>query len=269
MITNDVKHGQGLVCSYPKCRDGGIKFLYCKYCAIPVSKRMFRTRHNNCGKESAEEEQISYTAGGKAPTEAAAAKEVEAKKYAKASPQGSSGSCDSVKDSKPSEISLSSSDGGDSSSFEPTDGKPHASSAQAPSRKLESKAPAQQQPQSKPIIPPVLLAASAINETKQAQQREWATLLDTRPSHTEGDKMSAWIMAVLSVSESCAPEKKDSKKPAEARSGDKAEESDRKDCQRKCEEREHMPLKKRRMAEYQEEEQAQSRDSKKARIHHD
>lgn len=249
MINDEVKHGQGLVCSYSKCRDGGIKFLYCKYCAIPVSKRMFRTRHNNCGKESVES---SYKT--KAPTEAAAGKEVEAKIYAKSS-QESSESCDSVKDSKRCEISISSSDEGDSSSLEPT-GKPHAS-AQAPtsSKLLESEAPAQKQSQSEPTVP--TQADSAIpSETKQAQQREWARLLATRPSHTEGDKMSAWIMAVLSISESCASEKKDPK-AAEARSsankkGDRAEESAPKNCERKWES-EHMPLKKRRMAGHPEE----------------
>jgi hypothetical protein len=257
MITNDVKHGKGLVCSYPKCRDGGIKFLYCKYCAIPVSKRMFRTRHNNCGgKESAER---SYEAKA-STTEVAAAKEVEAKKYAKSS-QGRSESCDSVKDSKPSEISLSSSDEGDSSRLGPT-GKPHHALTQAPSGKPETKVPGYQQSQSKLIIPPPE-AASAVSETKQAQQQEWARLLATRPSHEEDDKMSAWIMDVLSVSESCVPDKKD--KPAEARSsdnkkGERAEESAPKNFQRTCEEREHMPLKKRKMAGYREEEQAQSRD---------
>ena len=258
MINNEVKHGQGLVCSYSKCRDGGIKFLYCKYCAIPVSKRMFRTRHNNCGKES-----VESSCKAKAPTEAAAAKEVEAKKHTKSS-QGSSESCE---DSKRCEISISSSDEGDSSSLEPS-GKPHAS-AQVPSSKLlESKTPAQQQSQSKPTIPPALADSNILSKTKHAQQREWARLLATRPSHTEDDKMSAWIMAVLSVSESCAPEKKDSK-PAEARSscnkkkGDRVEASAPENCQRKCEEREHMPLKKRRMTGHPEEEQAQSRDLKK------
>jgi hypothetical protein len=261
MITNDVKHGQGLVCSYPKCRDGGIKFLYCKCCAIPVSKRMFRTRHNNCGKV----ESAGRSHEAKAPTEATAAKEVEATKYAKSS-QGSSESCGSVIYSKRCEISLSSTDEGDSSSLVEPSGKPHAS-AEALSSKLENNVPDQQQSQSESTIP--AQAASAIlRETEQTQQRQWARLLATRPSHTESDKMSAWIISVLSVSESCSPEKK-SIKPAEARSSDNNKKSDRAEtsapnnCQRKCEEREHMPLKKRRMAGHQEEEHAQARDSKK------
>ena len=35
------------MCSYPTCRDGGIKFRYCLLCRIPVAKRNFRLRHSH------------------------------------------------------------------------------------------------------------------------------------------------------------------------------------------------------------------------------
>lgn len=47
VLPKNIKHGQDLVCSYAACRDGGIKFRYCLYCRIPVSKRNFRLRHHH------------------------------------------------------------------------------------------------------------------------------------------------------------------------------------------------------------------------------
>jgi hypothetical protein len=47
VLPKGVEHGQDLVCSYPVCRDGGVKFRYCLFCRIPVAKRNFRLRHNH------------------------------------------------------------------------------------------------------------------------------------------------------------------------------------------------------------------------------
>jgi hypothetical protein len=38
VIPESVEHGEELVCSYPACRDGGIKFRYCSDCRVPVAK---------------------------------------------------------------------------------------------------------------------------------------------------------------------------------------------------------------------------------------
>jgi len=40
-------HGLELVCSFPKCRNNGVKFLYCYYCGDAVSKRCFRSGHSH------------------------------------------------------------------------------------------------------------------------------------------------------------------------------------------------------------------------------
>lgn len=37
-------HGRDLVCSYPECRAKGVKYLYCKKCEAPVSRKTF-TKH--------------------------------------------------------------------------------------------------------------------------------------------------------------------------------------------------------------------------------
>ena len=38
-----------MYCSYEKCRASGVKFCFCIYCRIPVSKRNFRVRHHHFG----------------------------------------------------------------------------------------------------------------------------------------------------------------------------------------------------------------------------
>jgi len=44
-IPPGIRHGTELICSYPSCRNGGVKFLYCLYCDAPVSRRTFKTQH--------------------------------------------------------------------------------------------------------------------------------------------------------------------------------------------------------------------------------
>lgn len=47
IVTQDTKHGDHLVCSFPKCRNGGVKFRYCSVCRIPVAQRNFYRRHSH------------------------------------------------------------------------------------------------------------------------------------------------------------------------------------------------------------------------------
>jgi hypothetical protein len=44
-IAEDAKHGKELICSFPACRNGGVKFLYCFYCKGAIARRHFRTFH--------------------------------------------------------------------------------------------------------------------------------------------------------------------------------------------------------------------------------
>ena len=48
VVPPNIQHGDELVCSYPACRDAGVKFCFCTHCRIPVAKRNFRIRHNHC-----------------------------------------------------------------------------------------------------------------------------------------------------------------------------------------------------------------------------
>jgi hypothetical protein len=47
LSTSRVLHGLELVCSYPSCRNKGIKFKYCFFCDDAISKRCFRPGHNH------------------------------------------------------------------------------------------------------------------------------------------------------------------------------------------------------------------------------
>jgi hypothetical protein len=47
VIPENIEHGDELICSYPACRQAGIKFRYCFQCKVPVAKRNFRNRHRH------------------------------------------------------------------------------------------------------------------------------------------------------------------------------------------------------------------------------
>eukprot|EP00573_Skeletonema_grethae_P010462 CAMPEP_0201697938 /NCGR_PEP_ID=MMETSP0578-20130828/15592_1 /ASSEMBLY_ACC=CAM_ASM_000663 /TAXON_ID=267565 /ORGANISM="Skeletonema grethea, Strain CCMP 1804" /LENGTH=680 /DNA_ID=CAMNT_0048184305 /DNA_START=106 /DNA_END=2148 /DNA_ORIENTATION=- len=47
IIPDGIEHGDELVCSYPSCRQAGVKFRYCLHCKVPVAKRNFRNRHRH------------------------------------------------------------------------------------------------------------------------------------------------------------------------------------------------------------------------------
>ncbi|KAL7472823.1 hypothetical protein ACHAXS_013196 [Conticribra weissflogii] len=47
IIPEGIEHGDELMCSYPACRQAGVKFRYCLHCKVPVAKRNFRNRHRH------------------------------------------------------------------------------------------------------------------------------------------------------------------------------------------------------------------------------
>jgi hypothetical protein len=50
VVSDYIKHGEELFCSYFACRNAGTKFRYCSHCKVPVAKRNFRKRHKHTGK---------------------------------------------------------------------------------------------------------------------------------------------------------------------------------------------------------------------------
>ena len=61
VIPDGIEHGDELMCSYPACRQAGVKFRYCLQCRVPVAKRNFRNRHRHGvpGEEDEWEDEVS------------------------------------------------------------------------------------------------------------------------------------------------------------------------------------------------------------------
>mmetsp|Transcript_12596 Transcript_12596/g.27843 ORF Transcript_12596/g.27843 Transcript_12596/m.27843 type:complete len:407 (+) Transcript_12596:1172-2392(+) len=55
VIPENIEHGAELLCSYPSCRNAGVKFRFCTVCQVPVAKRNFRKRHMHANGDNAEE----------------------------------------------------------------------------------------------------------------------------------------------------------------------------------------------------------------------
>jgi hypothetical protein len=63
VIPDGIEHGDELVCSFPACRQAGVKFRYCVDCKVPVAKRNFRNRHRH-GVPGGDEEGVSEDEDG-------------------------------------------------------------------------------------------------------------------------------------------------------------------------------------------------------------
>lgn len=197
MISGKVKHGEQLVCSYPACRNGGVKFRYCSTCKIPVAKRNFRNRHNH--KET-------DTQGSAATADVPDAKTMSSKPTEKKSKRSSN---------KVRQSSSTDRHGGKrDDKYNTNDGK----NVKRPSRK-ESIAAAS--------LPPRYGNGRELNDERRdgkesrprkrhrrisgekgdkgindhRRQKAWIALLAKRPLSDDDDGMSAWLMEVLAVSD--------------------------------------------------------------------
>jgi hypothetical protein len=47
VISQNIKHGDNLVCTYPTCRNPGITFRYCAECKEPVAQRNSAKKHSH------------------------------------------------------------------------------------------------------------------------------------------------------------------------------------------------------------------------------
>lgn len=166
VISDTIKHGEELVCSYPTCRDGGVKFRFCSWCPrVPVAKRNFRQRHDHTDEpepEGGAEGVVAANEGG-VPAQATVISDETENKAKKAS--------------KPSAILVA---------------KPSYSSG-------SYQAPKAQQSERKQAQTPVTYSDNVTEEKRKCQ---WAALITERPDTTDDEAMSAWINRVLMVSSS-------------------------------------------------------------------
>lgn len=179
VVPHDIDHGDNLLCSYPACRNEGIKFCYCAHCGIPVAKRNFRQRHDHVSKATRKEEDTKDNKSHAVPLPPPARKPSSAParvKPTRAKP-------DMAKSLKQ---QLTRSDSPLSSSNSEID--TNSGENRAPMRSLVFQKRTKRINESDGM---------GMSETKQLR---WTALLHERPQDTSGDDMSKWLVAVLEVS---------------------------------------------------------------------
>eukprot|EP00429_Kryptoperidinium_foliaceum_P088989 CAMPEP_0176198616 /NCGR_PEP_ID=MMETSP0121_2-20121125/8143_1 /TAXON_ID=160619 /ORGANISM="Kryptoperidinium foliaceum, Strain CCMP 1326" /LENGTH=575 /DNA_ID=CAMNT_0017537469 /DNA_START=36 /DNA_END=1764 /DNA_ORIENTATION=+ len=167
-IPEHIKHGDGLICSFPQCRNRGVKFLYCAYCKDPVAKRNFRDRHTH--------------------NDQAASKKVN--KQTNNTPQPQSVAKSTTKNKATHEVSegTGSNTGSGSSS---------GILAVAPKHHHNKKRSAVNMTNTSSDDASRSKLARMDDERKDA----WILLLGERPNTDQSDDMSAWLMKVMAVSD--------------------------------------------------------------------
>jgi hypothetical protein len=205
------EHGGNLVCSYPSCQAGGIKFCYCSTCGIAVARRNFRQRHDHNqqfkdqkkkSKGSSSNMYSSETPPNHGqdqqanmdttrillPAERADASRNEKKgKKKKSNKKKTASSCESSSDELSSGATFHS-----EVSFETGHRpKPMLSPVFENNNNTSS---------TKPVTSSESDENQGLRRLSKKQEWRWATLLRQRPNVLEGDAMSAWLMSVMEVS---------------------------------------------------------------------
>ena len=178
-IPKDIKHGDFLVCSYPACRNRGVKFLYCSFCKDAVAKRNFRNRHyhedykkeGNSGSHRTENPDVKMVDSARAV--GAGTKEGNGQQQGVALISGNS--------SYPSGESQSGSGSTVTNSDEA--GRKRPASGFAMRTDLKTK----------------------LAKLDPNRKEAWDLLLASRPSTAQSNKMSAWLMQIMAVSDKTQP----------------------------------------------------------------
>ncbi|KAL3910440.1 MAG: hypothetical protein SGARI_002124, partial [Bacillariaceae sp.] len=167
-IPEGLKHGDPLICSYPECRNRGVKFLYCTFCKDPVAKRNFRNRHNHG----------MTTEGDSSETKS------------KASTSAAGGPAKVTSGSSASDGSGSS----EGKTIRKGDGNKKRSAAAAALADLSASE-----------HPAVRNKLARLEMTDPDRAKAWQLLLPTRPQAENEECMSAWLMRVMAVSDTARP----------------------------------------------------------------
>jgi len=191
-ISRDVKHGEDLLCSFPQCRDGGVKFAYCLVCGIPVAKRNFRQRHDHGMANSKEKRRgeaqphLNDINNASAVLDASQLllPSIRRHQHEEERPR-----------SRQNEDRRRSHEGNAPHRNHPFAQRDHEQgvgqrSDEAPMRNLvfQRRTGRGQNPE------------TIVDDEEEERQRRWRELLRRRPLDTEGDAMSKWLLAVLEIS---------------------------------------------------------------------
>jgi hypothetical protein len=207
-------HGQELVCSHPICRQGRIKFLFCKYCDEPVAKRSFRINHDH--KDLVEvESRLPSKRAGQTDDEVSEGKP-RARKLQKVDARTSEMSrantlvnpLVALAAAAAAGVEMPQSVGGGVESFLMKSGYSDTSSFSAsiehrPSDGGYSNSSSTEDDQNDDAVVVPAGQEGGIDAMEQLKV-EWCALLDARRAVETAEEMSAWLMRVFSVSQRCA-----------------------------------------------------------------
>mmetsp|Transcript_65972 Transcript_65972/g.184405 ORF Transcript_65972/g.184405 Transcript_65972/m.184405 type:complete len:532 (-) Transcript_65972:27-1622(-) len=178
-IARDVRHGENLLCSFPQCRNEGVKFAYCLVCGIPVAKRNFRQRHEHGGgmaiSKGKERKSQPHSNGNNHASAVDASQLPSRRRHQHERPRSQDGDAPR----NPFEQRDSEQGGGQRSD-------------EAPMKNLVFQRRTGQNPET---------IVDSSNDDEVDRQRRWTELLRRRPLDTEGDEMSKWLLAVLEISD--------------------------------------------------------------------
>ena len=174
------------MCSFPACRDRGVKFLFCAYCHGPVAKRNFRSRHSH--KEQQEEQSNTSAKAAAANGSRPFHRQTLPKTY-------------DNENRKQTEASVKNRISSSSSHQTSESASPSGSSANAPhelnnGKRNRDDSHSSTEKSSGSDDPPTSNAGS-----EDSREAIWASLLKKRPRTDTGDEMSAWLMKVMAVSD--------------------------------------------------------------------
>ena len=172
MIPEDIKHGDGLICSYPACRNRGVKFLYCSYCRDPVAKRNFRMKHSHSEGEEG---------NGKAPKE---------EKSFSRNYKSNGNDNDDDEEIMPLTTTVVSSSSHHSSM-----------ASESLSRSMPLKGSKRPMGEITGLSTVDNMIAKKLAKIDSKRHYAWETLLGSRPLTEDGDEMSSWLMQVLCLSD--------------------------------------------------------------------
>eukprot|EP00934_Nitzschia_sp_Nitz4_P003220 Nitzschia sp. Nitz4//scaffold175_size95217//71243//72771//NITZ4_004732-RA/size95217-augustus-gene-0.26-mRNA-1//-1//CDS//3329538966//3210//frame0 len=174
-IHPDMPHGADLLCSYPSCREGGVKFRYCKFCKVPAAKRSFLFRHGHTKKnrpaaespQASSDVEVSDSESPEGDNRLKSSSEGERQEYPRLQDQGEEQQDAAGKASSPAMVS----DEGES--------------------KHQAKKPRTDAGNSD--------GGQAVSD--DPRMVAWLKLLHERPEEGNEDKMSMWLMKILKVSD--------------------------------------------------------------------
>jgi hypothetical protein len=212
-VPANAAHGEELLCSHPRCRQGRIKFLLCKYCDEPVAKRSFRTNHDHKDLVALEPKLTSQNSVRQKTDDdvserkprARKRRKVDVKTFGNARANKFTGPLATLAAAAAAGVEMPQSVGGGVDSFQMKSGCSDTSSFSASTEHRPSDGGDSNNSSTEDDQNDDALVVPAGQEDRAAGQlkAEWCELLDARRAVETAEDMSAWLMRVFSVSQRC------------------------------------------------------------------